>query len=50
MQRQRPPSRSVAALGDRERVEIENDLREGLVTPEAAARDYGFSISEEAAE
>jgi N-methylhydantoinase B len=35
---------------NRDRAAIEADLREGLVTPEAAARDYGYTQSNEAAE
>jgi N-methylhydantoinase B len=35
---------------DRDRAAIENDLREGLITPQAAARDYGYTQASEAAE
>ena len=38
------------SAGDRDRAAIEDDLREGLVTPEAAARDYGYIQASEAAE
>ena len=34
----------------RDRAAIEEDLREGLVTGEAAAQDYGYSQANEAAE
>ena len=36
--------------GDRDRAAVEEDLREGLITPEAAVRDYGYSQASEAAE
>lgn len=35
---------------DRDRAAIEADLREGLITPEAAAREYGYAAVDEAAE
>jgi len=35
---------------DRDRAAIEADLREGLITPEAAAREYGYASVNEAAE
>ena len=35
---------------DRDRAAIEEDLREGLVTPQAAAQDYGYTPTVEAAE
>jgi N-methylhydantoinase B len=35
---------------DRDRAAIQADLREGLITPEAAAREYGYASVNEAAE
>ena len=36
--------------GDRDRAEIETDLREGLISPDAARRQYGYVSPREAAE